>query len=207
MIARLQNPILVSAIAVLAGVVAGIVPLWRAAESLTAAIIAAAPPAASVAPEKDKGWDFWTVEMDNLASELKDEKAKLKQQAEQLELRAARLASEQQELAKVRTELEGMRREIDERTVQIGTDELKNLRTLSQTYANLTPKAAVVIISEMDDTTVVKIVSLMKPDIVAPIFEEMSHASGADGAKLARRAAVLSEKIRLLRAMKTATTN
>lgn len=204
MIARLQNPVLISAVAVLAGVAAGVVPLWRASESLAAAIIAAAPTPNAAAPGKEHGWDFWTVEIDNLAAELKDEKARLKQQSEQLELRAARLGSEQQELAKVRAELEAMRREIDERTVQIGTDEAKNLRTLSQTYANLTPKAAVVIITEMDDTTVVKILSLMKPDIVAAIFEEMSRGTGAEGAKLARRAAILSEKLRLLRAAKAA---
>ncbi len=205
MIARLQNPVLISALALLAGLAAGVFPLWKSADALVAALLAAAPKAAAVAPEKEKGWDFWTVEIDNLASELKGEKARLKQQGEQIDLRAARLAAEQQELAKVRAELEAMRREIDERTIQIGTDEAKNLRTLSQTYANLSPKAAVTIITEMDDTTVVKIFSLMKPDVVAPIFEEMSKGSGPDAVKVARRAAILSEKLRLVRAMKPAT--
>lgn len=206
MIARLASPALVSALALLAGVAAGVFPLWKAADALVAAALAARPPdeSAAIVEEKQKGWDFWTIEIDNLASELKGEKARLKQQAEQVELRASRLTAEQQELTKLRAELEAMRREIDERTVQIGTDELKNLRTLSQTYANLTPKAAVVIIKEMDDVTVVKILSLMKPDVVAPIFEEMSKGSGPEGIVLARRAAVLSEKIRLLRATKTA---
>lgn len=207
MIARLQNPVLVSTLALLAGLAAGVIPLWKSADALVTALLAAAPKAAAVAPEKAQGWDFWTVEIDNLASELKGEKARLRQQGEQIDLRTARLAAEQQELAKVRAELEAMRREIDERTIQIGTDEAKNLRQLAQTYANLTPKAAVTIITEMDDTTVVKIFSLMKPDVVAPIFEEMSRVAGPDGGKVARRAAILSEKLRLVRAMKTATTN
>ena len=96
-----------------------------------------------------------------------------------------------------------MRKEIGERVIEINTDETKNLRGLAQTYTNLTPKAAVAIIREMDDVTVVKILSLMKPDIVAPIFEEMSKTPDKDGL-LSRRAAVLSEKLRLLKAAKAA---
>ena len=207
MIARLTNPVIVSVLAVILGTATGLGWFWRAANVMVAAAIAAAPKEAAVAPGKEKGWDFWTVEIDNLAAELKDEKARLRQQSEQVELRASRLAAEQQELAKVRTELEAMRHDIDERTIQIGTDEAKNLRSLSQTYANLSPRAAVTIIKEMDDVTVVKILSLMKADVVAPIFEEMSQAGGADGPLVARRAAVLSEKLRLVRAMKTAATN
>jgi flagellar motility protein MotE (MotC chaperone) len=206
MIARLLSPALVSALALLAGVAAGVLPLWRAADTLVAAALAARPPAGNP-EEKAKGWDFWTIEIDNLASELKGEKARLRQQAEQLELRSSRLAAEQQELAKVRAELEALRRDIEERTIQIGLDEAKNLRTLAQTYSNLTPKAAVTIIKELDDVTVVKIFALMKPDVVAPIFEEMSKGTGPEGVLLARRAAVLSEKIRLIRAMKTANAN
>ena len=50
---------------------------------------------------------------------------------------------------------------------------------------------------------VVKILSLMKPDIVAPIFEQMSRTATADGT-LARRAAGLSDRLRLVKATKTA---
>ncbi len=56
----------------------------------------------------------------------------------------------------------------------------------------------------MDDTTAVKILSLMKPDVVGPIFEEMSKTAGTEG-PLARRAAVLSEKLRLVKSAKAPT--
>jgi len=150
---------------------------------------------------KVQGWDFWTIEVDNLASELKDEKARLAKQSDLLDQRAARLAGEQQELEKVRSSIEGMRKEIADKVIEIQADEGKNLRGLSQTYANLSPKAAVAIIREMDDVTVVKILSLMKPDIIAPIFEEMSKTSDKDGL-LAHRAAVISEKLRLMKSNK-----
>jgi hypothetical protein len=55
----------------------------------------------------------------------------------------------------------------------------------------------------MDDSTAVKILSLMKPDVVGPIFEEMSRAAGTD-TTLARRAAMLSEKLRLMKSSKPA---
>ena len=196
----IQNPAVVAALAVVFGVLAGIVPLWRAGDRLVTQAIAAHVQTAKAG--KVQGWDFWTIEVDNLASELKDEKARLAKQSELLDQRAARIAGEQQELDKVRTSIEEMRKEIAEKVIEIQADEGKNLRALSQTYANLSPKAAVAIIREMDDVTVVKIMYLMKPDVVAPIFEEMSKTSDKDGL-LSRRAAVISEKIRLMKSMKT----
>ncbi len=198
----IHNPAIIAALAVILGVTAGIVPLWRAGDRLvTQAMLTHVQKAKA---GKVQGWDFWTIEVDNLASELKDEKARLKKQSELLDQRAARIAGEQQELDKVRTNIEGMRKEIAEKVIEIQADESKNLRALSQTYAALTPKAAVAIIREMDDMTVVKILSLMKPDVVAPIFEEMSKTSDREGL-LSRRAAVISEKLRLMKSTRPPT--
>ena len=96
-----------------------------------------------------------------------------------------------------------MRAEINRKVIEITADEMKNLKTLAQTYSSLSPKGAVAILREMDDTTAVKILSLMKSDVVGPIFEEMARTQGPDG-PLARRAAILSEKPRLMKASKTA---
>jgi len=197
----LQNPLIVSVLALLGGLAGGLVPLWKAGLVLVAEIRAAHPTKAAVA--KAQGWDFWTIEIDNLEAELKDEKARQAKQAELLDQRAARIAADQQELEKLRSSLEAMRKEIGDHVVEIGADEAKNLRSLSQTYASLSPHAAVAIIRELDDTTAVKILSLMKPDVVGPIFEEMSRTAGPDGS-LARRAALLSERIRLMKAARAA---
>jgi flagellar motility protein MotE (MotC chaperone) len=198
-------PVFLIAVAAVAGAAAGLWPLWqagtRAAAAATVAAIARAEP---ITARRAQGWDFWTIEIDNLASELKEEKARLRKQSELIDQRAARLAADQDELAKLRAGVEQVRREIGERVIEIKADEAKNLRALSQTYGNLSPKAAVAIIKELDDTTVVKILSLMKPDVVAPIFEEMSAAAAADGA-LAKRAATLSEKLRLMKSAASGT--
>lgn len=198
----LGNPAIVAVLGILSGAAVGLGWFWRAANVMIDQAVAARP----VAPEvegKDQGWDFWTIEIDGLSSELKEEKDRLRQQSDTLNQRAARLASEQQELAKVRTEIEAMRAEINRKVIEITADENKNLKSLSSTYSSLSPKAAVAILREMDDTTVVKILSLMKSDVVGPIFEEMAKTQGPDGL-LAKRAAILSDKLRLMKATKAA---
>jgi flagellar motility protein MotE (MotC chaperone) len=152
-----------------------------------------------VEAQRAQGWDFWTIEIENLKAELSDAKARLAKRSDELDQREARLASERQDLDRIRNDIESIRRDIDARVVTIHSDEAKNLHSLAQTYTNLTPRAAVIILTEMDDSTAVKILSLMKPDIVGAIFEEMARTSGPDAA-LARRAATLSEKLRLMKA-------
>lgn len=197
----LANPVVVIVLGVVSGTAVGLAWFWKAAGVLIDHAVVAAAPVVKEPEGKEQGWDFWTIEIEGLQSELKEEKARLKQQADTLNQRAARLASEQQELAKVRAEIEAMRAEIDKKVFAINGDEMKNLKALASTYSTLTPKAAVAIIREMDDATVVKIFALMKSDIVGPIFEEMARTQGPDG-PLAKRAALLSEKLRLMKAVK-----
>jgi flagellar motility protein MotE (MotC chaperone) len=191
---------------VLLGLAVGVGRSWMVLEpALREAAATARKPAPGAAEFRQKGWNFWTIEIENLSSELKDERLRLRSQAEALEQRGARLAAEERELAKVRAELERMRREIADQVVEMAADELKNVRSLATTYANLTPRGAVAIFREMDDVTVAKILAVMKPDVVGPIFEEMSRATGPDQS-LARRAALLSERLRLLKAARPAAT-
>jgi flagellar motility protein MotE (MotC chaperone) len=197
----LRNPVVLILLGLLSGLGAGLGWFWRAADSVSAKILARHA-AEAEARKPAAPWGFWTIEIENLASELKGERALLKQQADQLAQREARFAAERQELDKVRTEIEGLRREIAAKVVEIQADEAKNLRTLAQTYTSTTPRATVAIFREMDDVTVVKILSLMKSESVAPIFEEMSRAAASD-APLARRAAVLSEKLRVVRSARS----
>lgn len=202
MTAVLRNPIVTSTAGLLLSVAVGVFTFWSAAEPIVAGIAALRAEAAAAIPKKEKGWDFWTIEIENLSNELKEERARLRKQADLFEQREARIAAEQQELAAMRREIEGLRQEIAEKVIEIRADEAKNIRSLAQSYANLTPRAAVAILRELDDVTAVKILFLMKPDIVGPIFEEMSRTNGSDGTPLARRAAVLSEKLRLMKSAK-----
>lgn len=148
-------------------------------------------------------WDMWTPEIEKLAQELKAQRDGLKEREQAVVQREARLEAEVAELARTRKEIEGQREEITHLLTVVGTDELKNLKSLAQTYSTLTPKAAVAIFSEMDDPTVVKILSLMKADVVGPVFEEMSKDQSEKNNQ-AQRAAKLSDRLRLMRAAKPA---
>ena len=198
----LRNPATLVIIGLLSGLSTGLGWFWRAADAVAAAVLARH--AAQVEARKPAApWGFWTIEIENIASELKEERTRVQQQSDLLAQREARLAAERQELERVRTQIEGLRREIAANVVSVENDETKNLRVLAQTYTNLTPRAAVAIFREMDDGTVVKILTLMKSESVAPIFEEMSRASASD-ASLARRAAALSERLRVVRSAQPA---
>lgn len=202
---RLTNPYLASVLGLVLGVGTGLYSLWTAADvALEHAIRLVPHKDALGGEERQRGWNFWTIEIENLANELKGERDQLRRQSEQLDRREAQFAADKQELNKVRAEIEGLRQEIAAKVIEIKADEAKNIRTLAQTYSILQPKAAVAILVEMDDVMIVKILSMMKPDVVAPIFEEMSRTAGHDGNPLSRRAAILSDRIRLVRSTKTA---
>jgi len=197
------KPVPVAVIAVVIGLAAGGGWTWMNVSRVVAVAVARRREVEALRLEKiqerrAQGWDFWTIEIENLKAELGDEKARLGKRSDELDQREARLASERQDLERIRTDIESVQRTIDAKVVSIHSDEAKNLHSLAQTYTNLTPHAAVIIFTEMDDSTAVKILSLMKPDIVGAIFEEMARTSGPD-AVLARRAATLSEKLRLMK--------
>lgn len=197
-----QKPAVVIALGVASGLAAGVGWVWRAGQVIAAATPVAAGPE-TIPAEKSESWDFWSAEMDNITKELKEERERLRSVAAELDRRATRLDAERQELVQVRSELDGMRKEISDRVSEMGADEARNLKSLATTYSNLTPRAAVAVIRELDERTAVKILVLMKPDVVSAIFEEMSRTPDADGT-LAKRAASLSERLRLARAAKPA---
>lgn len=148
-------------------------------------------------------WDMWTPEIEKLAKELREQREGLREREQAVVQRETRLEAEAAELARTRREIEAQRAEISNLLTAVGADEMKNLKSLAQTYSNLTPKAAVAIFAEMDDTTVVKILSLMKADVVGPIFEEMSKDKSEKNNQ-AHRAATLSERLRLMKAKSAA---
>lgn len=193
----LSNPLVVVVLALVTGTAAGLLPLWHAADLIVKRAVSDRPE--PMAEMKAQGWDFWTPEIERLSNELRDEKARLGKLATELDQRTARLAAERKEVDALRASLEGMRRELMDKVVEISADEAKNVRTLAQTYSALSPKAVVAIFRELEDDAAVKILSLMKSDVVAPIFEEMAKTVGPDGTPLARRAAQLSDRLRLIR--------
>lgn len=196
----LSNPLVCVSLGLLLGIGAGLGTFWRQArvllEAAQAAKLAAAEP---VRPEKP--WDFWTLDVENLAAELKAQTAALAEREKAVRSREERLENETRELEKTRRQIEALRAELAQTITELEADEMKNLKTLAKTYSELTPKAAVGILREMDDETVVKLLFLMKTDVVSPLLQEMGSSPDAE---LARRAAAITEKLRLVKAPKPA---
>lgn len=191
-------PILTIVLGLLGGVAGGLLPILQ----LTPELVEAAKESHAEAthggkPRPAKPWDFWTVEVENLTAELKEQYEELENRSALLDAREARIASEMAELNKVRKQIESLRADISRTLFQVEASETKNLRNLATAYAALEPAAAIAILSEMEETTVVKILSLMKPDAVAVLLNEMGRI-GLTNPDVLRRAAQLSEKLRLI---------
>lgn len=156
----------------------------------------ASPPPAQV-PET-LAWSFLTPEIERLRGELHSRLEGVALRERELEDYDNRLKAERAELEKLKVDIEQKRTLLSTSFIAIEAGEQKNLKTLAATYTNLSPAAALAIFKEMDDEMVVKVLSFMKPDPVGQILEEMARTREGEGT-LAGRAAVISNKLRLLR--------
>ena len=141
-------------------------------------------------------WSFRTGEIENLADDLRHQKAALARREEELKAIEARMLIEKDEIKRLQEEFQQVHEAFSARIIEVQQSELKNLKTLSNTYASLTPQAAVAILIEMDDDLSAKILSMMKPEVVAAIFEEMATTGSQKGAS-PKRVADLSNRLRL----------
>lgn len=197
----LTNPIVVIVLAVVFSTVPMLSMIWQ--ESSAIVQVAATQRAATIeASRPEKPWDFWTPEVESLAKELTEQRGALALRDADLAAREKRLAGETLELDEMRRKIESLRAEIASRLVEVQAQELRNLRTLANTYAKLTPAAAVAIFGEMDDLTVTKLLSLMKPDTTTAILEEFNR-NPTDPKIGVKRAAELSQRLRLLMPVKS----
>jgi flagellar motility protein MotE (MotC chaperone) len=144
-----------------------------------------------------RDWVLRSAEIEKLATDLRQEKAALEDRRKELDQSESRLTSEREELRKVRSEIDLMRREVTDNIPKVQTAERQNVKNLAKTYAAMKPVDAVTVLRELDDQTIVKILSCMKADVVGAIFQEMTRARDNDGT-LAARAAQLSDRLRLV---------
>ncbi len=141
-------------------------------------------------------WYFKTEEIDKYVEELKEREGTLDEREASLKNLEAHLAVERDELEQLKDEIDRRHKKLSEEIMIVRKNEITNLRTLANSYSSITPASAVAIFEEMDDALVVKIISLMKPDVVALILEELAKNGVNDPASI-KRAAQLSEELRL----------
>lgn len=144
-------------------------------------------------------WSFKTNEVNKLIRELKADREALQKREDELAITEARQASERKELERLRQEIETYRKEISDYLVEVKQDELKNLKTEVNIISGLQPASVVALFKEKSDDEVVKLMTLMKPDAIVPIMEQMMADEGEAEKPSARRAARLLEKLQRLK--------
>ncbi len=148
-------------------------------------------------------WSFKSSAVDGMVAELKKEQEKLDLRETDLGKLSAQIKSEKAELEKVRADIEAIRDQISQTIPRVEESEARNIKSLAKTYASIKPTAAVTIFKEMDDNTIVKILSFMKAETAGAILAEMSKEQDKDES-MAKRAARISDKLRLLEPLKKA---
>ena len=147
-------------------------------------------------------WNFKTEAIQELITELKEDKEALLAEHKDLGVLQAQVSAERQEVEKVKQEVIRLRQDLDRRVVEIQESEAKNLKTLAQTYSKMLPPAAASILRELDEDTVVKILSLMKVESVGFLLGELAKPTASDRGgdeNPAKRAARISDKLRLMK--------
>lgn len=186
----LSNPLVSSLLGLILYVVVTVV-VWKA----PAHIVEGEPAQEEIvakAREAKPSWEFKSQEADMLIAELKLEKEGLAKRKKELDEFAERLQVERMEINVVTQTVYQLQKQVEASIVRINAEESNNLKKLSRTYAAMSPEGAAPIMKEMEETTLTKILALMKETETAPILEAMSKL-GPDEAK---RVANISEKLR-----------
>lgn len=150
-------------------------------------------------------WSFRTEAVQELVAELTESKEGLLAEHKDLATLQAQISAEKQEVEKIKQEVQRLREELDRRVVEVSEYEAKNLKTLAQTYSAMAPNAAAVILRELDEDTVVKIFSLMKVEKVGVLLGELAKTVAGEKSgeeSPAKRAARISDKLRLMKTLK-----
>ncbi len=195
MVQKLQSPLVAVFLGLLlyVGVTAALWPTIRVplpnkpAEPQTAIAIKLPP------PKKGPSWEYVNPEVNQLVDELKKERLALDERARQLNELAARLQAERNELNVVTQQVAQLQKEFDDTVVRVTEEESVNLKRLAKVYTSMSPEGASVILKQLDETTIVKILTFMKDGETAPILETIAKLGDAE----AKLAASISERLRL----------
>ena len=136
---------------------------------------------------------YQNPEADQLVGELKAEKQKLDDREQQLNELATRLDTERGEISNATLSVQQLQADFDKNVLRVKDEETANLKKLAKVYSAMTPDGAALILADLDDTQVAKIMIFMKEDAAAAILESFSKKGEAE----AKRAANLSERLRV----------
>ena len=138
-----------------------------------------------------------------MIAEIKKEKTALAEREQKLGQLEDRLLTERAEINQVTQTVHQLQTQFDASVVRVREEETANLKKLAKIHAAMSPEGAALVLKEMTDDQIVKIVVFMKDDDAAPILETMAKL----GKDESRRVAGISERIRLAAFRPIATKN
>jgi flagellar motility protein MotE (MotC chaperone) len=144
-------------------------------------------------PLKSTPWDFNTPEIDHMIMELKKEKERLATRERELNELSARIQNERTELQMVTQEVSQLQYEFNQVVTYVKEQEAANQKKLAKTYSSMAPEDAALIMKQMDDGRIVRLLMFMNEEDTAKILSTLAKPGDAD----AKRAALLSERLRL----------
>lgn len=201
----LAAPWFLAVVGLLSSLVVGVMMMLSAQKK----IVATPPPVAAAVAVEEKPvppqtvFSFHTAELVEMVEDLKKQKQKILEEQKDVKALAARTLSDRQEVEKIRDEIKELRADLDRRVVEVKQEEVKNLEALATTYSSMPAPAAVAIFKEMEEDQVVKILATMKAKAVGLVLSEMGKAIDKSGEEsTARRAARITDKLRLMKNMK-----
>jgi flagellar motility protein MotE (MotC chaperone) len=160
-----------------------------------ASAMADAPPENSgpVADTKGPSWSFFNPELDQIVADLRTEREAIAIKEKKLEELASRIRAERAELDEKLRSVGQLQQQVDRNVIQIKADEAGNLKRLSKMYAAMEPPGAARILREVEDSVVVKVMTLMKEPETAQILEALARMGDAE----TKRAAGIAETLRV----------
>lgn len=155
--------------------------------------------------EEEAQIQFWTQhnpEVDQLMQELRREKEDIARREAELKKLSAQLQAERDAINQVTQRVARLQAEFDQNVIRLKEDELPQLKKMVKLYGTMSPEGVAAIFKELDDQTVIKLMSLMKEDQSAPMLDSMAK----EGPDQAKRAASIAESLRRMLAEKKKTT-
>lgn len=145
--------------------------------------------------EEETQVQFWTQhnpEVDQLMQELRREKEEITRREGDLKKLEAQLQSEREAINQVTQRVAKLQVEFDQNVIRLKEDEVPHLKKMVKMYGSMTPEGTAAIFKELDDQTVVKLMSLMKEEQSALMLDSMAK----EGPDQAKRAASIAESLR-----------
>ncbi len=139
----------------------------------------------------DPSWKFKNPEIDQWIAQMKDEKEALALRAQQLNDWQIRLDAERQEISTVTQTVARLQSDFDKNVIRFRAQETDNVKHQAKLIAAMSPASAALMLNEMADDDVVRILFIMKTDEASVVLDTMSKL----GKPEARRAASLTARL------------